>query len=669
MTSKEFEKLISSYKAEYKKSGKERPLTNEEFNSIGSSLENIPDDYKRYFDMAHDGNFSKFEKLPLLLRNFLGESQIRLFHQKFGENPSLENPDVQQYLKDNAMNAALRAGISSYKNSNDPAEREMANTCDKIFNKSILEKTLMPPTESEIHDFTQTVGEDAAPAELNRNLARQRVMAKMLLMGQLGRYDISDAGKAKGELTEPLSETLAHGGRTNIVLPTGEDSKQIFNAFLGENKGREAGVYKRLAATHYVSRREVGAGGSIANETEEQKPYFFQLHQILTNQYGMNLATGGIGSKGPDGNVIKGHGELGHAYMRLEKGDKTHCGAIMFGIEGCEPGVTNSLGHVHDIRAKSAKQSAFLADKGVVGNKKGGRQIDLSGISTQELVGILNEFDDKYSELQNNANTPEGRKKLAAINDMLMGKPMEPEKLIGMFNELNIGGNEISNIVNKARKGFVNGLNAKDISKEDFEQSIRATYNQKDACKLAKERFECSGQDITLAVGAIKELMYTHKARGPWFKIRHPFQNYSENKTIASLTKKLEKEKNFSRTDILKEMSVLNDTFKMDWGKEHSNPADIVGFIRDNQKNFLPSENKLKDVINEACKDISKKAKSDYTITVELPEKENVQEQKQVDPSFREHITVEIEKTSSKEKVSERILDNQPNVERGRQIG
>ena len=114
---------------------------------------------------------------------------------------------------------------------------------------------------------------------------------------------------------------------------------------------------------------------------------------------------------------------------------------------------------------------------------------------------------------------------------------------------------------------------------------------------------------------------------------------------------------------------MLNDTFKLDWGKEHSNPADIVGFIRDNQKNFLPSENKLKDVINEACKDISKKSKSDYTITVELPEKENVQVQKQVDSFLREHITVDIKETSSNEKVSERILDNQPKIERGRQIG
>ena len=99
MTSKEFEKLISSYKSECKKSGKERPLTDEEFNRIGSSLENIPNDYRRYFDMAHGGDFSKFEKLPLLLRNFLGESQIRLFHRAYGKNPSLENPDVQKYLK------------------------------------------------------------------------------------------------------------------------------------------------------------------------------------------------------------------------------------------------------------------------------------------------------------------------------------------------------------------------------------------------------------------------------------------------------------------------------------------------------------------------------------------------------------------------------------------
>jgi hypothetical protein len=55
----------------------------------------------------------------------------------------------------------------------------------------------------------------------------------------------------------------------------------------------------------------------------------------------------------------------------------------MIGIEGSAPGKSSYLGNDHGVRAKSAKQSAFLAGKSIIGKKVGGRQVDLSGISSE----------------------------------------------------------------------------------------------------------------------------------------------------------------------------------------------------------------------------------------------------------------------------------------------
>ena len=635
MTSSEIKSLIDAYKKQSKKTKVERPLTREEVHAIMESRDNIPDKYKGKFDAAFEGDFSKFESLPLLLRNTLGAIEVGKFTNRFGKTPSYDNPNVQQYLKDNAMNAAFRAGMSALKNSTELEERELGSECDKFMNNSLMQRTMMPPSEEDVQRFTQAVGEQNAPAELNRNLERQRVMAKALLMAQLGKYEVLNSGNSRGPLQETLSETLAHGGRTSFVLPSGEDSKIVFDAFLGANNGREAGVYKRSAATHYVSRREIDASGKTVNETEEEKLYV-NLNKILRHQHGMDIAVGGIGSKGPGTTPVTGRGESGHAYMRIEKGDKTHCAALLFGIEGCAPQTTSYLGNEHGIRAKSAKQSAFIAGKGSVGNKLGGRQIDLSGLSSQELSNILNTFDQKYAELQGNANTPEGREKLAAINDMLMGKPMETKKLIGMFNELGMGSKDLEKSVEKARNGMISKIEPSKMTDEEFKQSIRGAYNQKDACKLAKARFERSGDNIVLATGAVKELMFTHATRSASFKFWHPIQNYKEKSTINSLIKKLETEKHFSRSDIAAQMILYNNSFALNWGEGLSNDPTHIKFSRANTMNFKPNEYKLSKLLQDTCKEKFKNIDLQSLAQIEQEEMEN---------EFEELLPNEYEKT------------------------
>ena len=603
MTEREINDRISSYKEACKEAGGEIPVPDADVDAFfqNDGENNIPSDYRDAFQRARNGDFSQFDTLPLFLRNVLGATEVRQFKQHFGSNPSFEDDRVKSYIAERAMNAAFRAGMFTLKKSQSEEERAIGETCDKIASYSIMQRTMLPPTEQETQEFTRTVGDNNAPAELQRNLARQRVMAKMFLLGQLGKYEVLDKGKATTDLNETIAETLAHGGRTNYILPNGEDTQQVFDAFLGEGRGTNAGVYKRSAATHYVSRRKIKKDGTISSQSKEQKLYINPV-KIMSNQNGMDLAVGGIGAKGPGGTPITGRGESGHAYMRIENGDKKHCASLLFGIEGCAPQSSSNLGSTHGIRAIPGKQSAFISGKGAVGKKLGGRQVDLSGLSSQELAGILNTFDQKYTELQNNANTPEGREKLAKYNDMLMGKPMETDKLLSMFEELGMGSEQLTNSVNKARSGYSAKLDLTKMTKEDYQQNIRKAYSTKDACKLAEARFESAGDNIELAVGAIKELMYTHATRSSNYFWRHPIKNYQENSTISSLLKKLETEKHFSRADIVAELVSSKDSFAFDWGKGLSNDSRDLKFIKENNYDFMLTQSKLSSVRVDACK-------------------------------------------------------------------
>lgn len=608
MTEKEIKDRISSYKEACKEAGGEIPVPAADVDAFFANEDNVPEDYRDAYQRARNGDFSQFDTLPLFLRNVLGAIEVRNFINQFSNKPSYDNQELQECLKDKAMNAAFRAGMFALKKSESEAERNLGETCDRIMSYNIMQKTMLPPTEQEVQSFTEAVGENNAPAELERNLARQRVMAKTFFMSQLGKYEVISKGKASGELNETIAETLAHGGRTNYILPVGSDTQTVFDAVLGENRGQAAGVYKRSAATHYVSRRKISDNGTISSQSKEEKLYV-NLRKIMSNQNGMDLAVGGIGAKGPGTTPITGRGESGHAYMRIENGDKKHCGSLLFGIEGCAPQSSSSLGSTHGIRAIPGKQSAFISGKGAVGNKLGGRQVDLSGLSSQELANIINAFDRKYTELQNNANTPEGRQKLAEVNDMLMGKPMETEKLIEMFSNLGIDGQEVTDTVNKARGGYYESkLNISNFSKEDYQQLIRKSYNTKDACKMAKARFEKAGDNLELAVGAVKELMFTHATRPSNYFWRHPFKNREENKTIESLLKKLEKEKHFSRADITSELMRDNDSFALNWGEGLSNDPRDIKFISERSNGlagkdkFNLAESKLANICADACK-------------------------------------------------------------------
>ena len=602
MTVREFELLIKAYEEQTLKTGKQRPITRDERLAIFQSLKNIPTEYSEAFRNAEAGNFSQFDSLPLILKTYLGAVKVGQLREKFKNDFSLNNEELKSYLKEYAMDVSLRAGISVEKNSGDEAMRDTARAFDTFMNTYVMQSTMMPPTEEQKQALRASLGEEEAASALAKDLKRQRVLAKTYFLAQLGKYDILDEKGNKKDLDLPISETLVHGSRTNFILPSGTDTRLVIDAYMGTSDEEEPVVEERTAATHYVKRRAVDKNGMIKSETKESRTY--SPLKIFSHQYGMDLSVGGIGKKGPGGKVISGNGESGHAYMRIEEGDEKHCGSLLIGIEGSAPGKDSALGHSHGASGVSANQSAFFTDKQIIGAKNGGRQVDLSGIGSERLANILNQFSEKYANLQRD---PEGRETLAKLNDMLMGKRMNIDKMMEMFSMLGMTDRTLSDTVSQAREGYLGKFNAKDEVYEPFTQSIRSKMPQEEACRIAEARFAYAGDKLQLATGAIKELMFTHETRSLLWKIRHPIKNYRENKMITDLTKRLVSEKRFTADQVAAAFNCYDNSFALNWGDKLSNDSKDVSFAKESFRNTKVQSLKMYPVIKSVSKQFSGK--------------------------------------------------------------
>ena len=597
MTVREFELLIKAYEEQTLKTGKQRPITRDERLAIFQSLKNIPTEYSEAFRNADAGNFSQFDSLPLILKTYLGAVKVGQLREKFKNDFSLNNEELKSYLKEHAMDVSLRAGISVEKNSGDEAMRDTARAFDTFMNTYVMQSTMMPPTEEQKQALRESLGEEEAASALAKDLKRQRVLAKTYFLAQLGKYDILDEKGNKKDLDLPISETLVHGSRTNFILPSGTDTRLVIDAYMGTNDEEAPVIEERTAATHYVKRRAVDKNGMIKSETKESRTY--NPLKIFSNQYGMDLSVGGIGKKGPGGKVISGNGESGHAYMRIEEGDEKHCGSLLIGIEGSAPGKDSALGHSHGASGVSANQSAFFTDKQIIGAKNGGRQVDISGIGSERLANILNQFSEKYAKLQRD---PEGRETLVKLNDMLMGKRMNIDKMMEMFSMLGMTDRTLSDTVSQARDGYLGKFNAKNEVYEPFTQSIRSKMPQEEACRIAEARFVYAGDKLQLATGAIKELMFTHETRSLLWKIRHPIKNYRENKMITDLTKRLVSEKKFTADQVAAAFNCYDNSFALNWGDKLSNDSKDVSFAKESFRNIQFKSIKLLNVIRSVSK-------------------------------------------------------------------
>ena len=437
----------TNYKNIIKQQGKEVPISEEEVTSFFESLNNLPEKDKIEIEKALDGDFGNYNNLNKYYRNCLAVKAVLDMEKEIGlQNMNFDNPNFVQYLKNNQMNCALHKGISLLKN-----EKPYLSGVGESFSRMLLENTLQLPTKENEERVLKELGEAGGRELLQKNLEKQKIMAKTLFMAQIGKYSLKLKNSENPvEFDGFLSETIVHGGRTNIILPYGGDQERVMASIYGITPEETAELKSRSAATHYATRQKMNDDGTVKSKSAEESPWSVTLHKVLPNQFGMNIAVGGIGETGPDKKMILPTGSAGHMYVRKEIGNENACGSLLVGFESADPGATSFTGHKHDFRAVSAQQSAFLADKSLVGKKTDGRTIDLSGLEPEKFEKIMNEFDRVYSGLQKNKDF----KQLEKFNNLLTGKRLDEKTLMQSLSELSFNKDVLEETILPARLGI-----------------------------------------------------------------------------------------------------------------------------------------------------------------------------------------------------------------------
>ena len=449
-TQSELEKLNKSYKQIFKTSGC-RLLSNEEMQNISDSMSVLSSSDVKIIEAAKNGEYSNLNAASPLVRNYIGTLAIKKFVKEIGVSGnqiSLDNKDVKKYIQQHVLDAGFRTGLSALKQTY--PENKSLKLLDEYANEYLLAKTLSATSEEGVRLLKEELGEGKASQEIIKNQAKQIVLAKTLFMAQLGKYTLQESETAT-EYKGSIAETFAHGGRTNFILPFNDTNNAVLAAFEGEEIGKTAEIKSRIAATHSATQRKVNMGLGIESESKEEKPSFKEVGKIFSNQYGMDIAIGGVGEVGPNKKPIVADGSAGHMYIRKQQGDENTCGSLMIGIESAASLKTSHTGHFHTPLAKSSKLSAFLSDKFGPGDKTNGKTVDLSGLEADRLATAIKEFEKGYVKLQ--STNPE---KLSKINELLAGKRLSKTELFTiMTGELGMQRDFAASVVEDARKGLV----------------------------------------------------------------------------------------------------------------------------------------------------------------------------------------------------------------------
>lgn len=448
LTSKHLDKLNKSYKKIFKESGC-RILSDDEMLNIEDSMSLLSSSDVKIIKAAQSGNYATFNDASPLVRNYVGTLAWKKFVSEVNissSSLSLNNEQVKKYIQDHVLDAGFRVGLSAMKHSS--PDNDALKELDEYANEYILAQTLSVPSQERVNALSARVGEKAAQKELEKNAAQQVVFAKTLFLAQLGKYTLKE-GDQTTDYVGSIAETFAHGGRTNFILPFNDVNNEVIAAFDGE-VGKTAELKSRIAATHSATQRKVGADLSVEEESNEEKPKYSQVRKIFSNQYGMNVAMGGIGNMGPNQKAILTDGSAGHVYICKQAGKGNVCGSFLIGVESAASLTTSNTGHFHTPLAKSSKQSAFLSDKFGPGNKTDGKTVDLSGLEPKTLATMLRTFENSYMNLQK--NNPEV---LNNVNELLAGKRLSENELISlMTNMLNMEQDYVKEAVSDARKGL-----------------------------------------------------------------------------------------------------------------------------------------------------------------------------------------------------------------------
>ena len=427
---KKREKVIKQEKEQYKELGKadrflqtdeiaSLKLLNSEYGREQWMQEKLPHSEmtrKETMDaITRRQDYSNFENLDGVMRNLVASTELSKFIREYDVTEYSRPKELCERIYENTkkdgvsglLNPGLRLGLSIAQRSGvfSLEMRKIFRELDDQMSAKVMEITLTHYADElkvERHlkqedEQKGRVKEDAyyekkAQDAIKANRAQQIQIAKRLLLVQM-----SELLKITDDVTElwnernstPVSVLFSHCSRATLTLPmesekersgnTAEDHKRMWRAITTVQGDNDAQDNRRGGSTHSVERRDAKTVGYTSKEKK-----------VLVNmigQRGMNCAIGGLGNKGISGKMLMNDGSCGHFYSMYKEADTTHNGAMLLGLESDAHGVTNQMGHTHDIHATPEKASSLGGQRvDEIGKKYGGRQCNLTEFTAAEIA-------------------------------------------------------------------------------------------------------------------------------------------------------------------------------------------------------------------------------------------------------------------------------------------
>ena len=289
-----------------------------------------------------------------------------------------------------------------------------------------------------------------AQSDIDRAQNSGDAMLRLMFMMQLGNFQRTDGSK-KAKTSRAWDQTMAnafsHGGRTGFVF-AGKDTEEaggtgtdaVFDAVFGGQGGAGAGVHVRAAGTHHMNTPKTGKGMAGYKEKGGIGAALGSKADPDYQHFGMDMGIGGVGNLGTagaggQGQMINADGRSGHMYIGRRMGTASRKGGLLVGLESDSPYRMNQTGHMHNAAAQAEEGSSTGGLKtDIQGNKYGGRTVDLSGLTNQEMVATLHAFTSHFSRLR---DEDEG-----AYNDLLeriSGKRMDADSMNALLGQMLAG--------------------------------------------------------------------------------------------------------------------------------------------------------------------------------------------------------------------------------------
>lgn len=318
------------------------------------------------------------------------------------------------------LDPALRLGLSMDK------ENKYSQKLDAEMSAAVMLETLKQKDENQLKEKIseeliknekmnkQDALEDAQRM-IKEDKAQKIQTAKRLLLLHLALYrnERDDAMS-----NAPVTELLSHGRPVILNLPDkrweGESEKyhqdMLNSIFYLEGGSNLAQDNRRAVSTHSVKIRKVRYG-----HTKRKHWSIISEEGRITrrrNQRGMNVAIGGLGNEGLNRKMILNDGSCGHFYSMYNEGNKGKQNFILMGLESAAPGMTDRLGHTHDIKSAPEKASCLGGQRT---DQKDPYELDV-GFDSREVTEWVKMLEDAMKR-----NPPE----LESVLERLVGAPLK----------------------------------------------------------------------------------------------------------------------------------------------------------------------------------------------------------------------------------------------------